>query len=150
MGDNTWVLNGLVGYESVGYRQMYRHFCCQRMNAREQPDVFRDALMTVGMADARSPAFRNRHCSGPRTSCPGPIAPDAQRLDVCNDLLALGPLGYGIRPGTSVLRAVAELGHVLLYRSYQSQLHGFWRGGLIWLADTINSYVRPKFRFARD
>jgi hypothetical protein len=45
---------------------------------------------------------------------------------------------------------VAQLGHVLLYRSYQSQLHGFWRGGLIWLADTINSYVRPKFRFARD
>jgi len=41
-----------------------------------------------------------------------------------------------------------RLGHVLLYRSYQSQLHGFWRGGLIWLADTINSYVRPKFRFA--
>jgi hypothetical protein len=26
----------------------------------------------------------------------------------------------------------------------------FWRGGLIWLVDTINSYVRPKFRFARD
>jgi hypothetical protein len=26
MGDNTRVLNGLVGYESVGYRQLYRHF----------------------------------------------------------------------------------------------------------------------------
>ena len=64
---------------------------------------------------------------------------------------AYGSLGkFGLFKGGFIHGRVAELGHVLLYRSYQSQLHGFWRGGLIWLADTINSYVRPKFRFARD
>jgi len=64
---------------------------------------------------------------------------------------AYGSLGkFGLFKGGFIKGRVAQLGHVLLYRSYQSQLHGFWRGGLIWLADTINSYVRPKFRFARD
>jgi NADH:ubiquinone reductase (H+-translocating) len=64
---------------------------------------------------------------------------------------AYGSLGkFGLFKGGFIQGRVAELGHVLFYRSYQSQLHGFWRGGLIWLADTINSYVRPKFRFARD
>ena len=60
---------------------------------------------------------------------------------------AYGSLGkFGLFKGGFIQGRVAELGHVLLYRSYQSQLHGFWRGGLIWLADTINSYVRPKIR----
>jgi NADH:ubiquinone reductase (H+-translocating) len=64
---------------------------------------------------------------------------------------AYGSLGkFGLFKGGFIHGRVAQLGHVLLYRSYQSQLHGFWRGGLIWLADTINSYVRPRFRFARD
>jgi NADH dehydrogenase len=60
---------------------------------------------------------------------------------------AYGSLGkFGLFKGGFIQGRVAQLGHVLLYRSYQSQLHGFWRGGLIWLADTINSYVRPKLR----
>jgi len=60
---------------------------------------------------------------------------------------AYGSLGkFGLFKGGFIHGRVAQLGHVLLYRSYQSQLHGFWRGGLIWLADTINSYVRPKLR----
>jgi NADH dehydrogenase len=60
---------------------------------------------------------------------------------------AYGSLGkFGLFKGGFIHGRAAELGHVLLYRSYQSQLHGFWRGGLIWLADTINSYVRPKIR----
>ena len=60
---------------------------------------------------------------------------------------AYGSLGkFGLFRGGFIQGRVAELGHVLLYRSYQSQLHGFWRGGLIWLADTINSYVRPRLR----
>jgi NADH:ubiquinone reductase (H+-translocating) len=60
---------------------------------------------------------------------------------------AYGSLGkFGLFRGGFIQGRVAELGHVLLYRSYQSQLHGFWRGGLIWLADTMNSYVRPKLR----
>ena len=64
---------------------------------------------------------------------------------------AYGSLGkFGLFKGGFIHGRVAQLGHILLYRSYQSQLHGFWRGGLIWLADTINSYVRPKFRFARN
>jgi NADH:ubiquinone reductase (H+-translocating) len=62
---------------------------------------------------------------------------------------AYGSLGkFGLFKGGFIQGRVAQLGHVLLYRSYQSQLHGFWRGGLLWLADTINYYVRPRFRFA--
>jgi NADH dehydrogenase len=62
---------------------------------------------------------------------------------------AYGSLGsIGLFKGGFIQGRVAQLGHVLLYRSHQSQLHGFWRGGLIWLADSINSYVRPKLRFA--
>ena len=41
---------------------------------------------------------------------------------------------------------VAQFGHTMLYRSHQSRLHGFWRGGLIWLVDRINSRLRPSIR----
>ncbi|MDL2409560.1 NAD(P)/FAD-dependent oxidoreductase [Rhizobium calliandrae] len=60
---------------------------------------------------------------------------------------AYGSLGqFGLFTGGFLRGRVAQLGHILLYRSYQSQLHGFWRGGLIWLADMINSRVRPRIR----
>ena len=60
---------------------------------------------------------------------------------------AYGSLGkFGLFNGGFIRGRVAQLGHILLYRSYQTQLHGFWRGGLIWLADTINFYVRPRIR----
>ena len=60
---------------------------------------------------------------------------------------AYGSLGkFGLFDGGFIRGRVAQLGHILLYRSYQSQLHGFWRGGLIWLADTINFHVRPRIR----
>jgi NADH:ubiquinone reductase (H+-translocating) len=60
---------------------------------------------------------------------------------------AYGSLGkFGLFRGGFIRGRVAQLGHILLYRSYQSRLHGFWRGGLIWLADTINSHVRPRIR----
>ena len=60
---------------------------------------------------------------------------------------AYGSLGkLGLFKGGFIRGRVAQLGHILLYRSHQSRLHGFWRGGLIWLADTVNSYVRPRIR----
>ena len=60
---------------------------------------------------------------------------------------AYGSLGkFGLFKGGFIRGRVAQLGHILLYRSHQSRLHGFWRGGLIWLADTINLHVRPRIR----
>ncbi|THK35769.1 NAD(P)/FAD-dependent oxidoreductase [Ensifer sp. MPMI2T] len=60
---------------------------------------------------------------------------------------AYGSLGqFGLFKGGFLRGRVAQLGHIFLYRSHQSRLHGFWRGGLIWLADMINSHVRPRIR----
>ncbi|WP_331373375.1 NAD(P)/FAD-dependent oxidoreductase [Sinorhizobium chiapasense] len=60
---------------------------------------------------------------------------------------AYGSLGqFGLFKGGFIRGRVAQLGHILLYRSHQARLHGFWRGGLIWLADMINSRVRPRIR----
>jgi NADH:ubiquinone reductase (H+-translocating) len=61
---------------------------------------------------------------------------------------AYGSLGqFGLFSNGFIKGRVAQLGHVMLYRSHQARLHGFWRGNLLWLADTINSYVRPRLRF---
>jgi NADH dehydrogenase len=60
---------------------------------------------------------------------------------------AYGSLGqFGLFKGGFIRGRVAQLGHILLYRSHKARLHGFWRGGLIWLADMINSFVRPRLR----
>ncbi|WP_081687982.1 NAD(P)/FAD-dependent oxidoreductase [Rhizobium mesoamericanum] len=60
---------------------------------------------------------------------------------------AYGSLGqFGLFTGGFIRGRVAQIGHVLLYRSHQQRLHGFWRGGLIWLADMINSHVRARIR----
>ena len=60
---------------------------------------------------------------------------------------AYGSLGkLGLFEGGFIRGRVAQLGHILLYRSHQSRVHGFWRGGLIWLADRINAFVRPRIR----
>jgi NADH dehydrogenase len=68
-------------------------------------------------------------------------------------LVSLGGYGayatlgkFGLFGSGFIKGRVAQLGHILLYRSHQSRLHGFWRGSLIWLADIINSYVRPRLR----
>ncbi|NKQ86245.1 FAD-dependent oxidoreductase [Rhizobium sp. UPM1133] len=53
---------------------------------------------------------------------------------------------FGMFTGGFIRGRVAQLGHVLLYRSHQQRLHGFWRGGMIWLADMINSHVRARIR----
>jgi NADH dehydrogenase len=61
---------------------------------------------------------------------------------------AYGSLGqFGLFSDGFIKGRVAQLGHVMLYRSHQARLHGFWRGSLLWLADTINAYVRPRLRF---
>jgi NADH dehydrogenase len=58
-----------------------------------------------------------------------------------------GSLGkFGLFKDGFIRGRVAQLGHILLYRSHQARLHGFWRGGMMWLADTINSQVRPRTR----
>ena len=60
---------------------------------------------------------------------------------------AFGSLGrFGFFDGGFIQGRVAQLGHALLYRSYQARLHGFWKGGLLWLADTIARRVRPSVR----
>jgi NADH dehydrogenase len=60
---------------------------------------------------------------------------------------AYGSLGrFGFFDGGFIRGRVAQLGHALLYRSYQARVHGFWKGGLLWLADTIARRVRPSVR----
>jgi NADH:ubiquinone reductase (H+-translocating) len=57
---------------------------------------------------------------------------------------ALGKLGP--LPGLTIRGATARIGHGLLYRAHQSRLHGFWRGGLMWLVDELNTSIRPPIR----
>jgi NADH dehydrogenase len=60
---------------------------------------------------------------------------------------AFGSLGkFGFFKGGFIRGRVAQFGHTMLYRSHQARLHGFWRGGLIWLVDRINSRLRPSIR----
>ncbi len=60
---------------------------------------------------------------------------------------AYGSLGkLGLFEGGFIRGRVAQLERVPPYRSHQSRVHGFWRGGLIWLADRINAFVRPRIR----
>jgi len=62
---------------------------------------------------------------------------------------AYGSLGkFGFFKGGFIRGRVAQLGHALLYRSHQARIHGFWRGGLLWLVDRIDAQVRPPIRLA--
>nr|WP_145548155.1 NAD(P)/FAD-dependent oxidoreductase [Variovorax boronicumulans] len=63
------------------------------------------------------------------------------------DYDAFGSLGrFGFFDGGIVRGRLAQLSHAMLYRSHQARLHGFWRGGLLWLADRIQARVRPPIR----
>lgn len=63
------------------------------------------------------------------------------------DYDAYGSLGkFGLLSGVTFRGRLAHFSHVLLYRSHQTSLHGFWRGGLLWLVDRINAHVRPPVR----
>jgi NADH dehydrogenase len=48
---------------------------------------------------------------------------------------------FGLFKGRFIPGGVAQLGRVLLYRSYQSQLYGFCRGRLLWHADTTRTRI---------
>lgn len=57
---------------------------------------------------------------------------------------AYGSLGQvGLFKRAFIRGKVAQFGHALLYRRHQARLHGFWRGGLLWLIDMLSRRVRP-------
>ncbi|WP_455555519.1 NAD(P)/FAD-dependent oxidoreductase [Comamonas sp.] len=60
---------------------------------------------------------------------------------------AYGSLGkFGLFNGGLIRGRLAMLSHIWLYRSHQARLYGFWRGGLLWLVDLMNSRLRPTIR----
>ena len=60
---------------------------------------------------------------------------------------AYGSLGkFGVFNGGVIRGRLAMLSHIMLYRSHQARLYGFWRGGLLWLIDLMNSRLRPSIR----
>lgn len=63
------------------------------------------------------------------------------------DYDAFGSLGnFGLFKGVTLHGRLAHFSQVMLYRSHQARLHGFWRGSLLWLVDRINTHVRPSIR----
>ncbi len=63
------------------------------------------------------------------------------------DYGAFASLGkFGLFKGTTIRGRLAQLGHVMLYRSHQARIHGFWRGGLLWLIDMLNARLRAPIR----
>lgn len=60
---------------------------------------------------------------------------------------AFGSLGkFGLLKGTTIRGRLAQLSHAMLYRSHQARLYGFWRGGLVWLVDFLNTRLRSTIR----
>jgi NADH dehydrogenase len=63
------------------------------------------------------------------------------------DYDAYGSLGkFGLFRGVTFRGRLAQLSHAMLYRSHQARLHGFWRGGLLWLVDRLNARLRASIR----
>lgn len=72
---------------------------------------------------------------------------DLGALVSLGDYDAFGSLGkFGLFNGLTFRGRLAQLGHVMLYRSHQARIHGFWRGSLLWLVDRINSRLRASIR----
>lgn len=72
---------------------------------------------------------------------------DLGALVSLGDYDAFGSLGqFGLFNGVTFRGRLAQLSHVMLYRSHQARIHGFWRGGLLWLVDRLNSRVRASIR----
>lgn len=72
---------------------------------------------------------------------------DLGALVSLGDYDAFGSLGqFGLFHGLTIRGRLAQLSHVMLYRSHQARIHGFWRGGLLWLVDRLNSRVRASIR----
>ena len=60
---------------------------------------------------------------------------------------AYGTLGrFGLFKKRFIRGRIAQLGHDLLYRSYQVRLHGLFKGTLLWLIDMINRRVKANAR----
>ena len=60
---------------------------------------------------------------------------------------AFGSLGkFGLFKGLTFRGRLAQFGHVMLYRSHQARIHGFWRGSLLWFVDRLNSRLRATIR----
>jgi len=60
---------------------------------------------------------------------------------------AYGSLGkFGLFNGVTIRGRIAQFSHTMLYRSHQARLHGFWRGGLLWVVDLLNSRLRSSIR----
>ena len=60
---------------------------------------------------------------------------------------AYGSLGkFGLFNGGVIRGRMAMLSHIMLYRSHQARLYGFWRGGFLWLVGMVNSRLRPSIR----
>jgi NADH:ubiquinone reductase (H+-translocating) len=63
------------------------------------------------------------------------------------DYDAFGSLGkFGLLKDVTFRGRLAQISHIMLYRSHQARLHGFWRGGLLWLVDRLNSHLRASIR----
>ncbi len=72
---------------------------------------------------------------------------DLGALVSLGDYDAFGSLGqFGLFNGVTFRGRLAQLSHVMLYRSHQARIHGFWRGGLLWLVDRLNSRLRAPIR----
>ena len=80
-------------------------------------------------------------------SIPDFVYRDFGALVSLGDYDAYGSLGkFGLFKGVTIRGRLAQFSHVMLYRSHQSRLYGFWRGGLVWLVDRLNSGLRASIR----
>ncbi|MDR5804806.1 NAD(P)/FAD-dependent oxidoreductase [Caballeronia sp. LZ001] len=63
------------------------------------------------------------------------------------DYDAYGSLGkFGLFKGATIHGRLAQLSHAMLYRQHQARLYGFWRGGLVWFVDRLNTRLRAPIR----
>ena len=82
----------------------------------------------------------------------GRVVPDFSYRDLgalvsLGDYDAFGSLGqFGLFTGVTFRGRLAQLSHVMLYRSHQARIHGFWRGSMLWLVDRLNSLLRAPIR----
>lgn len=63
------------------------------------------------------------------------------------DYDAYASLGkFGLFKNLTFRGRLAQLSHIMLYRSHQARLFGFWRGSLMWLVDRLNARLRASIR----
>ena len=62
---------------------------------------------------------------------------------------AFGTLGrFGFFKGGFIRGRFAQFSHAMLYRRHQLVLHGFLKSTLLWAAEHLNAFVRPKIRLS--